>query len=311
MNNKKIIVGYTGFVGSNLIKQTHFDEVYNSSNINNAFGSNPDILIYTGVPAEKFLANNHPAKDFDIINNAIENIKNINPKQIILISTVDVYPNPLDVNEETTIEEHNENQAYGKNRLYLENWVQLNYDNHLILRLPALFGDNLKKNFIFDIINIIPAMLNEKKFLELSATHDWIKNYYNQLDNSFYKLNDISKDERNLLKNLFLDINFSALNFTDSNSIFQFYNLANLWQDINICLDNGIKKMNLATEPISAKEIYHKIYNKDFKNELSKNPPHYDFHTLHSKKFCDNDKYIQDKKTVLNNIELFIRKSLL
>lgn len=310
MNNKKIIVGYTGFVGSNLVKQTHFDEFYNSSNITDSFGSNPDILVYTGVPAEKFLANKEPEKDFYIINNAIENIKKINPKQVILISTVDVYPNPISVNEETIIDENQKNQAYGKNRLYLEKWVESNYENHLIIRLPALFGENLKKNFIFDIINIIPIMLNKKKFQEISSTHDWIKNYYSPLENSFYKLNDISENERDSLKKLFLSINFSALNFTDSNSIFQFYNLANLWKDINICLKNGINKINLATEPISAKEIYYNIYKKNFENSIVENPPHYDFHTLHSKKFSENDSYIQDRKNVLNDIEIFIRKNL-
>ena len=35
---------------------------------------------------------------------AIENIKKINPKQIVLISTVDVYPNPIAVDENTEID---------------------------------------------------------------------------------------------------------------------------------------------------------------------------------------------------------------
>ena len=85
------LVGYTGFVGSNIIKNFKFDNLYNSKNIDEAFGTNPDLLVYSGVRAEKFLANNEPKKDLEIIKNAFNNIKKINPKHVVLISTIDVY----------------------------------------------------------------------------------------------------------------------------------------------------------------------------------------------------------------------------
>ena len=116
----KVLVGHTGFVGSNLLESTSFDFCFNSKNIIEAFGLNPDVLVYSGVRAEKFLANKEPEKDFEIILEAIENIKKINPKQVILISTVDVYPNPIAVDENTEIDLEVV-QPYGKNRLYLEN----------------------------------------------------------------------------------------------------------------------------------------------------------------------------------------------
>ena len=56
----KILVGHTGFVGSNLKAQTTFDRLYNSGNITDAFGTNPDLLVYSGVRSEKFLANSDP-----------------------------------------------------------------------------------------------------------------------------------------------------------------------------------------------------------------------------------------------------------
>ena len=54
---KRAIVGYTGFVGSNIYAAGDFDAAYNTKNIQDAFGSNPDLLIYAGMRAEKFLAN--------------------------------------------------------------------------------------------------------------------------------------------------------------------------------------------------------------------------------------------------------------
>lgn len=303
----KILVGYTGFVGSNLSTQTDFDKQFNSKNIQEAFGLNPDVLVYSGVRAEKFLANKEPEKDFAIIEDAISNIKKINPKRIILISTVDVYPAAVAVNEETIIDEETL-QPYGKNRLYLEKWVENNFKDYLILRLPALFGLNIKKNFIYDVIHIIPAMLNETLYQKHSH-HDWIVSNYTLQDNGFYKLNPVSKEEREILKNHFLSIGFSALNFTDSRGIFQFYNLKNLWDHIEIATANHLKKLNLATEPIGVNEIYETVFHKEFVNELGLTFPHYDFQTVYAKYFDNHESYIENKTVVLQEIVEFLKEN--
>jgi len=124
--------------------------------------------------------------------------------------------------------------------LYLENWVASNFEDYLIVRLPGLFGKNIKKNFIFDLISVIPSMLNESKYQEL-ASNNWITDNYTLQDNGFYKLNSLSDSEKKVLKEQFLALGFSALNFTDSRGSFQFYNLKNLWNDIQIAQNKGIK----------------------------------------------------------------------
>jgi hypothetical protein len=301
----KILVGHTGFVGSNLLENNAFDLCFNSKNISESFGLNPDVLVYSGVRAEKFLANKEPENDFNIILDAIENIKKINPKQIVLISTVDVYPNPISVDENTEINLE-EVQPYGKNRLYLENWVASNFKDYLIVRLPGLFGKNIKKNFIFDLISVIPSMLNEAKYQEL-VSHSWIVNNYTLQENGFYKLNNIENSERKILKQQFLDVGFSALNFTDSRGSFQFYNLQHLWNDIQIAQKNNVKKLNLATEPIVVNEIYKAVYGKDFVNELNNPIPNYDFYTTHGQLFQNKGNYISTKKEVLQDIVNFIK----
>jgi len=301
----KILVGYTGFVGSNLVESTAFDLYFNSKNILESFGLNPNVLVYSGVRAEKFLANKEPENDFKIILDAIENIKKINPKQIVLISTVDVYPNPVSVDENTKID-LDVVQPYGKNRLYLENWVAEKFNDHLIVRLPGLFGKNIKKNFIFDLISVIPSMLNEAKYQEL-VSHSWIVKNYTLQENGFYKLNNIENSEKKILKQQFLDVGFSALNFTDSRGSFQFYNLKNLWNDIQIAQRNGVRKLNLATEPIVVNEIYKAVYGKDFVNELNNTVPNYDFYTVHGQLFQNQGNYISSKQEVLQDIVNFIK----
>ena len=304
----EILVGYTGFVGSNLRAKHNFEGLYDSKNVRESYGKNPDLLVYSGVPAQKFLANREPEKDFEVIKNAIENIKKINPKEIVLISTIDVYKNPVDVDEDSNIETENL-QPYGYDRYYLEKWVRDNIEKHLIVHLPGLYGVNIKKNFIYDLINVIPSMLKEEKYQELLNKDDFIKDYYENQENGFYKLIELNKTEKQLLKEYFNKIGFSALNFTDSRGKFQFYNLGYLWEHIEIARKNNINTLNLATEPVLISEVYEYIKNGIFTNEITTNIPNYDFKTKYDYLFCGNDGYIFNKKFILEDIKRFVEKN--
>jgi hypothetical protein len=99
----KMLVGNTGFVGSNLCLTERFDAVFHSTDIENAYGQRPDLLIYAGLRAEKYLANHFPEQDRNAVEQAFQNIIRIAPKKLILISTVDVYSHPANVDEDTTI----------------------------------------------------------------------------------------------------------------------------------------------------------------------------------------------------------------
>jgi hypothetical protein len=305
----KILVGHSGFVGSNLSKSFHFDNEYNSSNITKAYGTNPDLLVYSGVKAEMFLANKFPDQDKLIIDNAILNIKKINPRYLVLISTISVYDITANVDEDYNIN-NSELLPYGKNRYCLEEWVKENFENHLIVRLPALYGNNLKKNFIYDFINLIPAMLNETKFLDLKLNEPKIAEYYILQDNGFYKCRDINNYEKFYLKNLFQNIGFNALYFTDSRAKFQFYNLSYLWGHIEIAMLRNIKVLNLVTEPIEVSDLHHYLTTKTFKNEINNQFPNQDLKTLFYKDLGGEDGYIFNKEFMLNDIKDFINNAL-
>lgn len=49
MSKKTALVGYTGFVGSNLCRSASFDFLANSKNVQQLYGVKPDVLIYAGV----------------------------------------------------------------------------------------------------------------------------------------------------------------------------------------------------------------------------------------------------------------------
>ena len=305
----EILVGYTGFVGSNLNAYGDFQNVYNTKNINEAFGLKPDILIYAGLRAEKYIANKFPERDFDNIQGAIQNIKKINPKQLVLISTIDVYDKPNNVDENTEIKEENL-AAYGKNRLYLEKWVQENINKYLILRLPGLYGINIKKNFIYDFITRIPKLLTVDKFHELTLRENQLMNFYHLNSNGFYECNELSILEKEKLLHILDKVNFSALNFTDSRACYQFYNLSHLYNDIQTALSAGIHKINLATEPVKISELYEYLTGQKFVNEISQFPANYNFKTHYASNFNCQVPYISDKATILSEIKCFVESML-
>lgn len=282
-----------------------FDGAYNSQNIEQAYGTEPDLLVYAGLRAEKYLANSAPEKDLELIVQAEENIEKICPKKLVLISTIDVFKNPQNVDENTPIDTQ-DLHAYGYNRYMLECWVREHYVDALIIRLPALFGPNIKKNFIYDYINRIPYMLKADKFLDLVGEWSELSDFYQKQNNNFYKVKELTHLERCLLRKKFMEIGFSALNFTDSRSRYQFYPLSRLWKDIQTALENDIRLWHPATEPVSAGEIYQYLEGESFVNELSGKVSNYNYKTIYDASFHGTNGYIMTKEKVLYEISQFV-----
>ena len=145
------LIGYTGFVGSNLIRQKKFEDFYNSKNIESIVGKDYELVVCAGAPAVKWLANKEPIKDRENLEGLMDCLGQVSAQKLILISTVDVYPVPIEVDEDTEVEV-DLLQPYGKHRLELEKFIQDHFDS-LVVRLPGLFGEGLKKNIIYDFLN--------------------------------------------------------------------------------------------------------------------------------------------------------------
>lgn len=304
---KDILVGYTGFVGSNLSATHKFSMCCNRKNIGEAFGTKPDCLVYSGVPAEMFLANQNPEADYALIEQAMNNIRNIAPKFVVLISTIAVYSDTHGADEDTIIDEK-KLDAYGANRLALERWVEREYDQHLIVRLPAIYGINLKKNFIYDYIHYIPAMLTDEKYLQFIQRESMLRDYYEKQTNGFWKCRPVRAEERSELKNCFQRLKFSALNFSDSRSNYQFYYLAHLWEHIQIARQHNIYKLNITAPPVSVAELYEALEHTSFINELKKPPFDYDLRSKYAELFGGSNGYFVTKETELKEICDFVHK---
>jgi hypothetical protein len=144
------LIGHTGFVGSNLARQTRFDATYNSSNIDSIAGQEFDLLVISGVRAEKWIANGNPEQDRAGIERLLGPLRTVQAKQVVLISTVDVFLSPIEVDESTPVETRGLH-AYGKHRFELEQTLLDRYPT-LVARLPGLYGRGIKKNVIHDFL---------------------------------------------------------------------------------------------------------------------------------------------------------------
>lgn len=73
--NKTCLLGYTGFVGTTLLTQTNFNDLYNSSNIKSIEDKEYGLVVCAAAPAVKWKANQAPLEDLDNINSLIESLK--------------------------------------------------------------------------------------------------------------------------------------------------------------------------------------------------------------------------------------------
>lgn len=146
------LIGYTGFVGGTLKRQSEFTDIYNSQNIGDIVGKSYDLVVCAGAPAAKWVANQQPVEDLKNLELLMSLIDKVTARRFVLISTVDVYRNPVDVDESTPIDPE-ATDPYGRHRFYLEEFVRRTFEDYLVLRLPGLFGIGLKKNFVYDLLH--------------------------------------------------------------------------------------------------------------------------------------------------------------
>ena len=236
------LIGYNGFVGSNILKQKDFDFCYNSKNIEEIKGMSFDLVVCSGVSSIKWKANKFPEDDYFQIIKLIKHLSKIKFKKMVLISTIAVYEEPVE-------------NAYGRNRLYLENYLRNNYSNVTIIRLPSLFGDGLRKNPIYDL------MINNSEHLP------------------------------------------------NVESIFQYYDLNCIWNDIIIALDNNLKIVNFGTEPIKFSKVLD-LFSFDSLNIPNDRPIiNENMKTMYANYWGKSGDYLYSKEDVLNKLNYFIKSN--
>ncbi|MGL4676062.1 MAG: NAD-dependent epimerase/dehydratase family protein [Brevinema sp.] len=306
---KSALIGYTGFVGGNLSNKMNYTHNYNSKNIQEIQNQEFDYLVCAGIPAEMFTANANPEQDKKNIQDILDILSTVRAKKSVLISTIAIYAQPITADERSS--NFDISTPYGIHRRMAEEQFQQIFEQALIIRLPALFGDKLKKNFLFDIINPSPAFLKIEKFEELSTYSPLIKSYYefNKTKNmyQFQKDRAISENTLEQINHTFEQLQFTSLQFTNADSKFQFYNLQNLHRDITRAFTNGISELNICSEPITPKEIIKILFQKEF-NCTTVYKFDYNMKSIHAH-LWGNNFYLYTQSQIFADLTEFFQKN--
>ena len=126
--------------------------MFNSKNIHEMRDRHFSRIICSGVNAVKWIANKEPEKDLSGIQSLLDVLKTVTADEAILISTVDVFADPVDIDEDCNPYADAGLHPYGRHRLIVETFFRDRFAS-LVIRLPGLFGAGLKKNIIFDFLH--------------------------------------------------------------------------------------------------------------------------------------------------------------
>lgn len=306
------LLGATGFVGSALLRQTAFDGCFNSRNVSEIEGQSFGTLVCAAAPGSMLEANTAPERDRAQIHALIERLSKVRAERFILISSIGVLSGFAGGHTESTAD-FQEELAYGRHRRKLEGFVEDHFANSLVVRLPALFGQGLRKNFIFDLMNPVPSMLNEAKFSELLGglsveLSQWVRGLYSRdTATGLLKLDRgaLNQDNRRAaLEEAVSDLSLSATQFHNRETTYQYYEIDRLWGDIGVALEAGLTHLHCASEPLKAKVIHQHLTGQEMP-ETQARVHSEDMHSEHSALWGQGGPYLYDAQTTLARLSAF------
>ena len=153
---KVAVIGSSGFVGSTLCRQviSEGSQVFgfNSNSTDEDLRRQEFDLVLVAAPhAKKWWANSNSIEDEILIRDLVKRLSLLRGERVILYSTIDVFPQTNGVDE--TFDCSGNTEPYGRNRFLLEEQLRGLFTNLTVIRLPGLFGEGLKKNVLFDLLN--------------------------------------------------------------------------------------------------------------------------------------------------------------
>lgn len=306
------IIGHTGFVGGALVHQQAFDGKFNRTNIDTIGKTAFDTVVCAAAPGSMFIANRSPERDFAAINRLIDQLKQVRAHRFVLISSIAVLADFASGADENT-QAFEQGLAYGRHRRALEAFCEAHFPDCLIARLPALFGQGLKKNFIFDLLNPVPSMLTEARLQALldnvdPVFQDALTQFYTvDAETGLFHLNREmlnAHKQRPALDAAVRETGLSAVQFHHPASTFQFYDIARLWQDIETASKAGLRCVHLAVEPLRAADVHARLIGSDMPDSGARQHQE-DMRTRHAKYWGVQGPYLEDAGTVLDKLATF------
>jgi len=171
---RKVLIGAGGLVGKSIATGVTFEVMQTSqSSIDE---SHFDLAVVAAPGAEKWKANLDPKSDLDQVKLLISRLDSMTLEKVIHMSTVDVYANPNNSDEDSDLTDSG--SPYGFHRRLLEEFLTSRFPQVKIFRLGGLVGEGLKKNAVYDIKhhNRLEAIspTTTMQFFPLRKLHEFI-----------------------------------------------------------------------------------------------------------------------------------------
>jgi len=87
---------------------------------------------------------------------------------------------------------------------------------------------------------------------------------------------------------------------------YQFYHLGRLGRDIETALAAGLRLVNLATAPVSVRDVARAAFGRDFTNDPGTHPACFDVRTKHAELFGGRGDYLETREQVLAGLTRFV-----
>lgn len=170
------VLGGGGMVGSDLVKNlSHNYQVTPITKKDYPLhkGKEFDVLINANGNSRRHWANLHPLEDLNLsVVSAYQSLFDFKFKKYIYISSINVYENPSDPqeNKENKVINFKKLQPYGFHRYINELIISRNVLDHLILRCSIILGNNIKRGTFFDILKSKPLFVSIDSRWQLIST---------------------------------------------------------------------------------------------------------------------------------------------
>ena len=163
-SRKKIaVIGYTGVIGAKIFEQLKSLKEYevvgfNRNHLSELLHKEYDCVICTAPSSEKFKTNiglANPAEEIEVL---VDTISKVKTKQFVLVSSQSAL--------------HSENR-YGQVQNEVCQAVLKNHKNHSIYFMDTLYGENLKKGFVHDLIHRQWSFVSKEQLEKISALQEY------------------------------------------------------------------------------------------------------------------------------------------
>lgn len=163
---KKIaVIGYTGVIGSKVFEQLKSFKQYevvgfNRDNVSELLHQEYDCVICTAPSSEKLKTNIGLANPVEEIKTLVDTIAKVKTKQFVLVSSQSAL--------------HSENR-YGQVQNEVCQAVLQHHPNHSIYFVDTLYGDNLKKGFVHDLIHRQWSFVSKEQLEKIPALQEYYR----------------------------------------------------------------------------------------------------------------------------------------